>query len=88
MEQEEDRMAITNMGEHISEIVTQVLEFEDMLKEPKGELKWRARQKPGHIMKPSTFRKIAESKGVRNPSAVAGAAYWNAVKAGYKESKK
>ena len=45
---------------------------------------WRSKQKPGKIMKPSTFSKIeskAAASGARNPEAVAGAAYWNTAKA-------
>ena len=54
-------------------------------------LDWRSRQKPGSIMKPSTFESIVRSaaaRGATNPEAVAGAAYWKTVKAKYKESKK
>lgn len=56
----------------------------------KKELEWRRKQKRGAIMKPSTFSQIEKSaahkKGVKNPEAVAGAAYWNAEKAKYKKA--
>lgn len=50
----------------------------------KSLLRWRRRQKPGSIMKPSTFRAIerrAAAAGYVNPRAVAGKAYWTTVKA-------
>ena len=53
----------------------------------KGLLAWRSRQKPGAIMKPSTFGEIMRGGG-RSPAAVAGAAYWQAAKKKYKERKK
>ena len=51
-------------------------------------LKWRRRQKPGAIMKPSTFEEIerkAEVAGMRNPEAVAGASYWTTAKKKFRE---
>jgi hypothetical protein len=56
-------------------------------KESKGLLDWRAKQKEGAIMKPSTFKSIerkAAASGARDPKAVAGAAYWNTAEAKYK----
>ena len=56
-----------------------------------GLRKWRSKQKPGAIMKPSTFKKIkrkASSSGARDPEAVAGAAYWKTAKAKYKRAQK
>ena len=56
-----------------------------------GALAWRSRQKRGAIMKPSTFEKIkekAKQAGATNPEAVAGKAYWQTVKAKFKERKK
>lgn len=44
---------------------------------------WRSKQKPGAIMKPSTFKAIAKKSG----KEVAGAAYWKAAEAKYKASK-
>lgn len=52
----------------------------------KGMLAWRSRQKPGAIMKPSTFtgiEKKAAAAGATDPEAVAGSAYWKAVGAKY-----
>lgn len=52
-------------------------------------LAWRRRQRHGSIMKPSTFAAIerrAARGGSRDPSAVAGAAYWRTVGARYRES--
>jgi hypothetical protein len=50
-------------------------------------LAWKARQKRGAIMEPKTFSYIvaaAKKRGYKNPQAVAGKAYWVAVKAKYK----
>lgn len=59
---------------------------------PKQMLKWRAKQTPGAIMEPETFkaieRKAARNPKVKNPKKVAGAAYWATAKAKYKEAKK
>ena len=60
-------------------------------KEPKGELKWRSKQKKGAIMKPSTFKAIekkAKAEGATNPKAVAGKAYWDTVRSKYQGRKK
>jgi hypothetical protein len=59
----------------------------------KGMLAWRSRQKTGAIMKPSTFLSIKEGemeRGLNEKRATkaAGAAYWAAAKAKYKERKK
>jgi len=57
----------------------------------KDMLAWRSRQKPGSIMKPSTFEKIkrsAAARGADDPEAVAGAAYWRTVRAKYRKAKK
>ncbi len=54
-----------------------------------GKLAWRSRQKPGAIMKPSTFESIkrsAAASGATNPEDVAGAAYWNTVEAKHRKS--
>ena len=54
-------------------------------------LDWRARQKPGAIMKPSTFERIkrsAAARGATSGKKVAGAAYWKTVRAKYREMKK
>lgn len=53
---------------------------------------WRSRQKPGAIMKPSTFDQIvadAEKRGLSKSRAKkeAGAAYWAAAENKYKGSK-
>jgi hypothetical protein len=61
--------------------------------ESKGLKEWRKKQKPGAIMKPSTFDKIvadAEKRGMSKASAkkVAGSAYWNKAEKGYRERKK
>lgn len=53
-------------------------------------LDWRRRQKPGAIMKPSTFERIkrqAAARGADNPEAVAGAAYWKTAKAKYRRAR-
>lgn len=55
----------------------------------KGFLAWRSRQKPGAIMKPSTFERIkrsARARGADDPEAVAGKAYWMAARAKYREA--
>ena len=56
-------------------------------KMPTDILAWRRKQKPGAIMKPSTFRKIerkaAASGKYRSPKRVAGAAYWKTVASRY-----
>jgi hypothetical protein len=60
-------------------------------KVPEKVLAWRRRQKPGKIMKPSTFKEIerkAREAGYDDPKAVAGAAYWRTVKAKYSKAKK
>lgn len=57
----------------------------------KGLNAWRAKQKPGAIMKPSTFKKVekkAAASGATSPEKVAGAAYWKTARAKYRESKK
>jgi len=59
----------------------------------KGLNAWRSRQKPGAIMKPTTFKSItkkAKAGGAKDPEAVAGAAYWKTAKAkfGKKKGKK
>lgn len=47
---------------------------------------WRAKQRPGAIMKPSTFERIKrEAKGARDPEAVAGAAYWSVARRKYRK---
>jgi hypothetical protein len=59
-------------------------------KVPEKILAWRRRQKPGKIMKPSTFKEIerkAREAGYDDPKAVAGAAYWRTVKAKHKKAK-
>jgi len=52
-------------------------------------LAWRRKKSPGAIMKPETFEEIkgkAEAKGkYRSPTAVAGAAYWQTVRAKWRE---
>ncbi len=63
-----------------------------MSKIPKKELDWRRKQKPGAIMKPSTFDAIvaeAEKKGLSKARAkkVAGKAYWGAAESKYKGKK-
>lgn len=58
---------------------------------PEANLEWRAKQKRGAIMKPSTFTKIeakAKAGGATNPQKVAGAAYWKTEKAKYAKAKK
>lgn len=61
--------------------------------ESKGLKEWRAKQKPGKIMKPSTFESIvadAEKRGLGKARAkkVAGKAYWESAESKYGESKK
>ena len=59
-----------------------------MAKETKKLLAWRKRQKPGAIMKPSTFKTIerkAAARGYSNPEAVAGRAYWTTAKAKFRK---
>jgi len=54
-------------------------------------LDWRARQKEGAIMKPSTFERIkrsASARGATSGKKVAGAAYWQTVRAKYRKMKK
>ena len=55
-----------------------------------GLRKWRRKQKPGAIMKPSTFKKIeskAKKAGATNPEAVAGSQYWKIARTKYRKSK-
>ena len=61
--------------------------------EPKAELKWRKKQKPGAIMKPSTFDAIVRermSQGFSKKRALkmAGTAYWEVVRHKYSKAKK
>jgi len=61
-----------------------------MAKTTKGLREWRAKQKPGAIMKPSTFKKIekkAAAAGATSPEKVAGAAYWATARAKYRGKK-
>jgi len=59
----------------------------------KGLLAWRSRQKPGAIMKPATFGRIARTakgKGKKGLSAerrrkIAGSAYWKTARAKYRK---
>lgn len=54
-------------------------------------LAFRERQRPGKIMRPSTFEEIereAASGGARDPGAVAGAAYWKTLAARYRGNPK
>jgi hypothetical protein len=51
-----------------------------------GLREWREKQKPGAIMRPSTFEEIerkAKAAGADDPKAVAGAAYWTTARAKY-----
>lgn len=62
-----------------------------MAKLAKDILEWRERQKTGAIMKPSTFEKIkrsATARGATSGKRVAGAAYWQTVKAKHRGRKK
>ncbi len=65
-----------------------------MTKLNKRLLRWRAKQKRGAIMKPSTFdkivRKAMKKYGIRRKRAlkVAGKAYWKTAKSKYKRRKK
>jgi hypothetical protein len=59
----------------------------------KGLLAWRSRQKPGAIMKSSTFESIKQSEEARGLSEkrateAAGASYWRAAKKKFKERQK
>ncbi len=58
----------------------------------KGMLAWRSRQKPGAIMPASTFEGIVKEEtpkiGKERAEKAAGAAYWRAAKAKFKERKK
>jgi len=61
-----------------------------MARMPKGLLRWRE-QKPGRVMRPSTFKKIergAAAQGARNPRAVAGAAYWKTAREKYRRGRR
>jgi hypothetical protein len=63
-----------------------------MSKMRKAMLSWRAKQKRGAIMKPSTFENIEERAmrgGLSKASAkrVAGSAYWKTAGAKYNRSK-
>lgn len=63
---------------------------EDIYDVSEETLAWRAKQKPGSIMHPKTFKAIkraAAKAGARDPEAVAGAAYWATVKAKHKAAK-
>ena len=58
----------------------------------KGMLAWRSRQRPGAIMKSSTFDEIVKKCLIDNPTfseerckTIAGSAYWKTAKAKYKE---
>ena len=60
------------------------------MKESPSLLSWRKKQRLGSIMKSSTFAKIkanASAHGATNPEAVAGAAYWRAAEAKYREKR-
>lgn len=62
-----------------------------MAKLAKKILKWREQQRPGAIMKPSTFERIkrsAAARGATSGKKVAGAAYWRTVEAKYKKAMK
>ena len=64
-----------------------------MGKIPEKNLRWRRKQKPGAIMKPSTFQGIMEGAmegGLSKERAakVAGASYWKTEKKKFKERKK
>jgi len=64
-----------------------------MAKTSKELRKWRKKQKPGAIMKSSTFDKIVREKMAEGFSReraekMAGEAYWNAVRAKYREHHK
>jgi hypothetical protein len=57
----------------------------------KKALEFRRKQKPGAIMSPETFKRIerkAAASGYKDPSAVAGSAYWNALFAKMRAKKK
>ena len=56
------------------------------MSESEGLKKWRKKQKPGAIMKPATFKKIA--KTAKGGKKAAGAAYWRAAEAKYKKKKR
>lgn len=61
-----------------------------MAKISKSELAWRRKQKPQSIMTTAKFKEIqrsAEAKGATSGKDVAGAAYWNTVRAKYLKSK-
>lgn len=59
----------------------------------KGLLAWRSRQKPGAIMRPSTFERIKGAAkreyglGEERAKKVAGKAYWTTVKAKFRKKK-
>jgi hypothetical protein len=60
---------------------------------PSSILKWRKKQKPGAIMKPSTFQRIARRATKKYGSKkrgeeAAGKAYWGTVKAKAKKARK
>ena len=60
---------------------------------PESLLEWRARQREGAIMKPSTFEEIkakaqAEGLSAKRAKKVAGKAYWTTARKKYREAKK
>jgi len=62
---------------------------------PAKELAWRRRQKPGAIMKSSTFKRIERKARKRYPGIsekrlqqIAGKAYWTTEHAKYKRSRR
>lgn len=61
-----------------------------MAKISKSALAWRRKQKPQSIMTTAKFKNIerkAEAGGATSGKKVAGAAYWNTVRAKYLKSK-
>jgi len=60
-------------------------------KRPSKLLDWRAKQREGSIMRPSTFKSIeerAEKEGYDDPKAVAGSAYWRTARAKFRKSRR
>jgi len=57
-------------------------------------LRWRERQRPGAIMRPATFERIVRQImrrygfGRERAEKIAGAAYWQTVRAKYRERRR
>ena len=62
-----------------------------MARQSRALLRWRSRQPRGAIVRPSTFRRIVASarrRGARNPTAVAGKAYWRTARSKFRVARR